>query len=326
MHASYIKYQTLLLLLFGTVVNAQNITIDNTKTPEQLVRDLFTTESCVEPLNVSITGWDFGNGEKSYAWFNSNSSGFPLGQGLIISTGRASSAVGPNTTLLSEGPTNWPGDSNLEQAIGESNTINATIVEFDFVSVTNYMSFNYIFSSEQYLSNPNSNQCNYSDGFALLIRKSTNFNYQNLGVVPETTIPVKVTTVRGPGTICPPANVEYFDAFNGSNHPTNYNGQTTIMNAEADIEPGVTYHVKLVIADQGNNLYDSAIFIGGNTFTNDYAMGDDRLIADGNPLCPGETLTISPDYTVPGTLGYTWYKDGNPIPGYINVSSPTYTI
>lgn len=320
------SYHALTMLMFSTILSAQNISIDNTKTAEELVRGLFSSESCVSPTNISISGWDFGNGQKSYAWFNANSSGFPLGQGLLISTGRASSAAGPNNTLLSEGPANWPGDADLERAIGASNTVNATIVEFDFVSVTNYISFNYIFSSEQYLSNPTLTQCSYSDGFALLIRKNTSSIYKNLGVVPGTTIPVKVTTVRGTGTICPPANSEYFDAYNGSNHPTNFNGQTRLMNAEADIDPGVSYHVKLVIADQRNGLYDSGIFIGANTFSNDYSMGDDHLIAHGNPLCQGETLTVTPDYTVPGTLGYTWLKNGVPIPGYINVSSPTYTI
>ncbi|ESU26274.1 hypothetical protein FLJC2902T_27540 [Flavobacterium limnosediminis JC2902] len=312
--------------MYSTLASAQYITIDNSKTPTQLVQDLFTAGSCVTPTNVTVSGWDFGGGEKSYAWFNSNSSGFPLANGLLISTGKASSAVGPNTTLLSEGPANWPGDSDLEQAIGENNTVNATVVEFDFVATTNYVSFNYIFSSEQYLSNPNPNQCNYSDGFSFLLRRNNSVINQNLGVIPGTNIPVKVTTVRGSGTNCPSANTDYFDAFNGSNHPTNFNGQTKLMIAEADIVPGESYHVKLVIADQGNNLYDSGIFIGGNSFNNDFAMGDDRLIADGNPLCPGETLTVSPDYTVPGTLSYTWLKNDIPIPGYVNVNSPVYTI
>lgn len=321
-----IYISTLFLLLLPLLASAQTISVDNSKTPTQLVQELFAGASCVIPTNITITGYDFGGGEKSFASFDSNSSGFPLEKGLLISTGRASSAIGPNSSLLSEGPSSWPGDNDLEMAINENNTINATVVEFDFVAVTNYMSFNYIFSSEQYLTNPSSNQCNYSDGFAFLLKEIGSPSNQNLAVVPGTTIPVKVTTVRGSGTICPAANAQYFDAFNGSNHPTNFNGQTKVMNAEADIIPGRSYHIKMVIADQGNNLYDSAIFIGGNSFNNDYAMGDDRLIADGNPLCPGETLTITPDYTVPGTLSYSWLKDGAPIPGYTNVSSPTYTI
>ncbi|CAM3526824.1 hypothetical protein FSS13T_20370 [Flavobacterium saliperosum S13] len=321
-----IHFSALFILLLSLSASAQTISVDNSKTPTQLVQELFAGGSCVVPTNITITGYDFGGGEKSFASFDSNGSGFPLQKGLLISTGRASSAIGPNSSLLSEGPSSWPGDNDLEMAINENNTINATIVEFDFVAVTNYMSFNYIFSSEQYLSNPSSNQCNYSDGFAFLLNEIGSPANQNLAVVPGTNIPVKVTTVRGSGTVCPAANAQYFDAFNGSNHPTNFNGQTRVMNAEADIIPGRSYHIKMVIADQGNNLYDSAIFIGGNSFNNDYAMGDDRLIADGNPLCPGETLTVTPDYTVPGTLSYSWLKDGAPIPGYTNVSSPTYTI
>jgi len=323
-------YKNLILfccfLLFPLGVTAQTISIDNSKTPVQLVQDLFTAGSCVQPTNITINGHDFGGGQKSFAAFSSNGSSFPLSSGLVISTGRANSAIGPNSSLLSEGPTSWAGDPDLEQAINENNTINATVVEFDFVAVTNYVSFNYIFSSEQYLSNPSSNQCNYSDGFAFLLKRVGTANYQNLAVVPDTNIPVKVTTVRGSGTICPPANIQYFDAFNGTNHPTNFNGQTKVMVAEADITPGATYHIKMVIADQGNNLYDSAIFIGGNTFNNDFSMGDDRLVANGNPLCPGETLTVAPDYTIPGTLSYTWYRNDVAIPGYINVSSPSYVV
>lgn len=85
-------------------------------------------------------------------------------------------------------------------------------------------------------------------------------------MVPGTNIPVKVNTVRGSGTICPPANQAYFDAFNDTNHPTNFNGQTKILKAESDVIPGETYHIKLVIADEGNHRFDSAIFLGGGSF------------------------------------------------------------
>nr|WP_294933865.1 T9SS type B sorting domain-containing protein [uncultured Flavobacterium sp.] len=324
---TYIKslIATTSLLFFTTIASAQYITIDNSKTPEQLIRDLIPANSCVQATNITISGWDFGGGEKSYASFDSNTSGFPLEKGLVITTGKATSAIGPNSFLLSEGPSSWPGDNDLEQAIGENNTINATAVEFDFIAVTNTMSFDYIFSSEQYLSNPSSNQCNYSDGFAFLLRENSATQYQNLAVVPGTNIPVKVTTVRGSGTICPPANTQYFDAFNGNAHPTNFNGQTKIMRAEATVIPGASYHIKMVIADQGNNLYDSAIFIGGDSFSNEIVLGEDHLIADGNPLCNGENLALTPDL-VPGASSYTWLQNNTPIPGYTNVSSPNYTI
>jgi gliding motility-associated-like protein len=229
--------------------------------------------------------------------------------------------VGPNSSLLSEGPTNWSGDPDLQQAINENNTINATVIEFDFLPFANKISFEYIFSSEQYLSNPNPNQCNFSDGFAFLLREASSTQYTNLAVVPGTTIPVKIPTVRGSGTICQPANEEFFDAFNGIEHPTNFNGQTKILKAESNVTPGVLYHIKLVIADQGNNLYDSAIFLGGGSFNVETDLGPNRLISTENPLCENETLQL--DATTPNATNYKWFRNNQLIVGEIN---PTFTV
>ncbi|MGX7668306.1 choice-of-anchor L domain-containing protein [Flavobacterium pedocola] len=312
-------------MLITYSASAQYITIDNSKNPTELVQSLFPAGSCIQPTNIRINGYDFGAGEKSFAAFDSNGSGFPLAKGLLISTGKASSAEGPNASLLSEGPTGWAGDSDLETAISETSTINATVVEFDFTAVTDYMSFDYIFSSEQYLSNPGANQCNYSDGFAFLLRQNSSTVYQNLAVIPGTSIPVKVTTVRAQTPNCPAANPGYFGGFNGTNHPTNFNGQTIVLKAEANIVPGASYHIKMVVADQGNNLYDSAIFIGGESFENEINIGTDRLFITNNPLCEGESLSITPT-PLPGALNFTWSKNGTPISGHINTSSPDYTI
>ena len=50
----------------------------------------------------------------------------------------------------------------IEYALNESNTHNATILEFDFTSVASQISFRHIFASEEYqATNPNS--FNYSD-------------------------------------------------------------------------------------------------------------------------------------------------------------------
>ncbi|MFN3640806.1 MAG: choice-of-anchor L domain-containing protein, partial [Flavobacterium sp.] len=239
-------------LFFGSIfsLKAQYIEVDDTYNAQQLVEDVLVNSPCAQVSNFTVNGWDYGNGNKSYGYFNRGSSNFPFEEGVLISSGRAVFAIGPNDSLQSEGPVEWGGDADLEQAIGESNTINATVLEFDFLPIANKMSFEYIFSSEQYLSNPNPNQCFFSDGFAFLLREANPpTGYENLAVVPGTNIPVKVTTVRGSGTICQPANEQFFDAFNGVEHPTNFNGQTVILKAEATVTPGVLYHLKLVVAD-----------------------------------------------------------------------------
>lgn len=306
----------LIFVILGTFysVNAQYIEVNDTYTAQQLVENVLINSPCAQVSNFTINGWEYSNGEKSYGYFNRGTSTFPFQEGVLITTGRAVSAIGPNDSLLSEGPVEWGGDPDLEAAIGEFNTINATVLEFDFLPIANKMSFEYIFSSEQYLSNPNPNQCFFSDGFAfLLCEVNPQTQYANLALVPGTNIPVKVTTVRGSGTICQPANTQYFDAFNGIEHPTNYNGQTVILKAEATVTPGVLYHLKLVVADQGNRLYDSGIFLGGGSFKVEIDLGPDRTVANQNPVCEGEIYTL--DASQPGNNSYQWFLNNNLIPG-----------
>ena len=313
---------TISVLLFALLIqfgNAQNISVDEGYTPQDLVEDVLINSTCANVFNVSVSGGNFATGEKSYGYFDGTGTTFPFQNGIILSTGKINNAPGPNGYLSDDGGgMGWNGDPDLNDALGLSNTFNATVLEFDFIPLGNRISFDYIFSSEQYLSSPSSNQCNYTDGFAFLLKRNGDISYQNLAVIPGTKTPVKVNTVRGPGTICPPANAAYFDAFNGTNHPTNFNGQTKVLKAESDVIPGQTYHIKLVIADEGNYRYDSAIFLGGGSFNFTIDIGDDRLIANGNPLCQGENLAVNA--TQVGATGYQWFQNTIAIPGATNAT------
>lgn len=314
--------KTLKIVLFGLFFqfgNAQYISVDEGYTAQDLVEDVLINSPCANVFNISVSGGNFATGEKSYGFFEASGTGFPFENGIILSTGKINNAPGPNSYLSDDGGSmGWDGDIDLNQALGLSNSFNATILEFDFIPLGNNISFDYIFSSEQYLTNPTSNQCNFTDGFVFLLKEASATTYDNLAVIPGTSTPVKVNTVRGPGTICPPANAAYFDAFNDTNHPTNYNGQTVVLTAQANVIPGTTYHIKLVIADEGNYRYDSAIFLGGGSFNFGINIGDDRLIATGNPLCPSETLVV--DATQTGATGYQWFQNNIALVGETNAT------
>ncbi|OYQ37324.1 hypothetical protein CHU92_08495 [Flavobacterium cyanobacteriorum] len=305
-HSVYLHL--LIALICSPRISAQFIQVDDNYTPQQLV-DALVSGSCAQVSNVSASGWAGGSGGPSFGYFTAGSSAFPFSNGIVLSTGFAASAPGPNSSLLSQGGSGWGGDSDLEVALGVSGTTNATILEFDFVPLTNRISFDYIFASEQYLTSINSpNQCNFTDGFAFLLKPAGSSGpYQNLALIPGTNIPVRVNTVRGAG-VCPPANEAYFGGFNPNNSPVNFNGQTVILTAEADVVAGTAYHIKLVVADQGNGLYDSAIFLGGGSFNATTDLGPDRLEALGNALCNGETLAL--DATNPAATNYLWYRNG----------------
>ena len=320
------RYFFFLIAVFSiTFSNAQSIIVDENYTPQQLVEDILINSGCASVTNVMVSGGNYTSGEKTYGYFNNNGSSFPITEGIILSTGKISNAPGPNTSLLDDGgDITWPGDSDLNVALNLSNSINATVLEFDFIPLGSQISFDFLLSSEQYLTNPSSNQCNFTDGFAFLLREVGSTNYQNLALVPGTNIPIKINTVRGSGTICPAANEQYFDAFNGTNYPTNFNGQTKVLTAQSSVTPGNQYHIKLVIADEGNYRYDSAIFLKAGSFNTTVNLGDDKTVALGNPLCENEL----PYTLATNTIGnHLWYLDGNLLPGETNatleITTPT---
>lgn len=318
------KYRLLLFIFIfyssvGTILS-QNIIVNDTYTAQQLVQNVLINSSCANVSNFTVSGGNFQTSEQSFGYFDSNSSGFPFANGIVLSTSRAISTQGPNSNLLSENASGWIGDADLEQALSISNTSNATVLEFDFIPLSSSISFDYIFASEEYHDTA---PCTYSDGFAFLLKEAGTSNaYQNLALIPNTTIPVKVTTVHPdiPGR-CPAQNEAYFGSYNGFNAPINFNGQTVIMTARGNVIPGTTYHIKLVIADETNPQYDSAIFLGGGSFSIGADLGPDHLIATNNPICFGETLSLNA--SIQGTNTYQWFKNGILLTGETN---PNYTV
>jgi gliding motility-associated-like protein len=302
----------IVILLFSLLNYAQNISVDSqTYTPQQLIENILIDSDCIENIIVTnVSGGDFNNSDQSYGYFNATGTSFPFESGIVLSTGRLQNVPGPNNSLSDDDATNWLGDTDLENALNESNTFNATILEFDFTSVASQISFRYIFASEEYQEN-NPNSCNFSDLFGFLIRPvSAQNQYENIALVPDTNIPVKATTVT-PGVqgSCPPQNETYFGNYNGTNAPINFNGQTAILTATANVIPNETYHVKLVIADEQNHRYDSAVFIEAGSFQLASDLGPSRLIATANAACEGEIITLN---AFQQDASYIWSKDGIP--------------
>jgi gliding motility-associated-like protein len=295
---------------------AQNIRVDaTTYTPQQLVEDILIDSGCISNVQITATtSGNFPDGDKSFGYFSANGSTFPFEKGIVMSTGKLTHVPGPNTTLSDDDAPSWNGDQDLETALNIRNTTNATIIEFDFVPNADNIRFRYLFASEEYQEG-DPNTCIYSDAFAFLI-KPIGGTYKNIALVPGTNTPVLVTTVHSgiPGS-CPPINETYFEGWNGPNVPINFNGQTKILIAETPVTVNQTYHIKLVIADEANYRYDSAVFLEGGSFNIAANLGPDRSFITNNPLCENESyiLDATPQGTTP--LGYKWYKDGILITG-----------
>ena len=308
-----------LSLIFINDAKAQYIYVDTSLNAQTLVDKFIGTQnaSCIAVSNVSVSGWNFGGNDLSYGYFDRNGSSFDIDEGIILSTGKALEATGPNGPLQSNYDSGWKGDSDLIYTLQQSglpydNILNATSLEFDFESLqSDRISFDYMFLSEEYrLSN-----CQYSDAFAFLIKKANTADpYQNIALVPGTNTPVTSLSING-ATNCP-SNIDYFGGFNGAQNSTNFNGQTKVLKAVTTVEKGVKYHIKLVIADHGDTrgLYDSAVFLKSGSFTGNINIGNNLTIGNSNPLCENTPYRIQP---VPAlndpAAKYSWFKDGQQI-------------
>jgi len=309
-------------LFLSSLCYSQYVTVDSqTYTPQELIEFVLLNSNCVPNSTfINVLGGNFNGTDESYGYFDASGTTFPFQNGVVLSTGRLQNVEGPNTSLSDDDAPNWNGDNDLETILNETNTHNATVLEFEFSTIADQINFRYIFASEEYQEN-NPNTCQYSDSFAFLIRNVNAQQYNNIAVIPNTQppIPVKVTTVHPDiPNGCTAQNEQYFGSWNGSNAPINFNGQTTVLTAVANVIPNETYHVKLVIADEQNYRYDSAVFLEGGSFSLGKDLGENRLFATNNPLCSNETLVL--DATMTGNNTYQWFRDNTLLIGETNAT------
>lgn len=291
-------------------------------TVEELIQDVLIDSECNQVFNITwSTGTDFGS-TNGIGYFEKNGSSWPFESGLIMTSGDVLNAPGPEDETISDGSFAWPGDADLENAIpglDPGDTNNASVIEFDFIPVIDNMSFDFIFAAEEY----GTFQCTFTDAFAFLLTDSNGVT-TNLAIVPGTVDPISVLTVRDEtyNGGCPSVNAEFFDNYygdpNGLNpliSPTDFRGHTVVMTAQADVIPNELYHIKLVVADDGDTLFDSAVFLAAGSFDiGDLDLGDDILLASGNANCEGDEVILDAG-DLPNNSTISWYQDGQLLAG-----------
>jgi gliding motility-associated-like protein len=319
-----------LLLLAVALGNAQSINVSTTShTVPQLVNNILINSPCVEATNVTWrTGANFGS-SNGIGYFTNTNPGFPMQSGVVMSTGDALNAQGPNSTMLSDGSPAWSGDATLEATLAAAGitmtSTNATVLEFDFTPISSHFNFDFVFASEEY----GNFQCQFSDAFAFLLTNMNTGVTTNLAVIPSSNTPISVVTIRDflYNSSCPSANSQYFGSFNGGSaaagSATNFNGQTVLMNASSSLIPNTPYHIKLVVADRSDLESDSAIFINSDSFNiGQDVLGLDLTVANATAICHGQNYTLTTDLN-PAEYTFTWTRNNAPISG---ATGPSITV
>lgn len=285
------------------------IDVDNTYTAQQLVEDVLISSDCLEISNISGTSVE---GFTGMAYFEKGFSNFHFESGIVLSTGNTDNLTA--MPFISSSDNGNAGDEDLAEVIvndGVELYDNASVLEFDFVPLIDEISFDFIFASNEY----GVFQCFWADAFAFILTDTSTGVITNLAVLPDTDIPVSVTTVRDNAYngACESQNEEFFDEFYGADNPLapfNMLGCTVPLTAQSSVVPGNVYHIKLVIADFGDDALDAAVFIDAGSFN--IGSPDNTIVeleaSNGNLLCNGESTTLS--IGLEGDYTFTWKKDG----------------
>ena len=285
--------------------------------PEELIKKVMISSSCssADTFTFKVHGAPSDLATKSYGYFKRpEGSTFPFEEGVILTTGSAFPAgntVNNNNVVSNENGDS--GDQDLEMALGQTNTLDATFIKFNFTPQVDAIDFRFIMASEEYGDNF---ECTYADSFAFLLREVGTTSYTNLAVLPDGT-PVSVRNINNADNCR--SNPEYFEGYGLANTNSNYGGRTKALIASSTVTPGVTYEIKLVVADQGDAAWDSAIFIEGGSFNLGGDLGSDRLIANGDPGCEGTDITLDANLSVTDAT-FEWFKDGTVIAGETNAT------
>lgn len=195
-----------------------------------------------------------------------------LDSGMVMSTGLATDAAGPNNDMAITTGFNGPGDNDLWLASGSGTALShdAAVLQFDFVPTGDSLSFRYVFASDEYLEYLGG-AINDVFGFFLSgpgISGPYSNNSTNIALVPGTSIPVTINNVNDVSN-----SAYYINNGDGTNAPFNsdaryiqYDGLTTVLTANASVICGETYHIKIAICDISDGIVDSGVFLEAGSF------------------------------------------------------------
>jgi len=260
----YLLLSTIICFLIQYRLAAQ-VSVTSGHTAQQLAQKLGGPG--VQIMNPTLNCASVANGI-----FTVTSSNLGLDSGIVLTSGKASSTngigVNGNEGALASTNNQTAGDAQLSTLAG-SGTHDACILEFDFIPKGDSIKFNYVFSSEEYV---NSTCGPYNDVFAFFISGPSITGQQNMALVPGTNIPVTINSINsgipGPnGDIAnclamgPGSPFTQYYVNNAGGTTITHNGFTKVLQAIHAVTPCNTYHLKMAIADAGNALYDSGVFL-----------------------------------------------------------------
>jgi gliding motility-associated-like protein len=233
------------------------LNVSTALTTQQLVQNVLVG-SGVTITNITYSGVPGSMGEFS----NGNTTNLGLDHGIIISTGlvNGNPAIGSAAMNFASTDNQTGADPQLQNLVTDP-VLDAAVLEFDFIPISDTLKFRYVFGSEEY---PEFVNAGYNDVFGFFVSGPNplggNYINNNIARIPGTTLPVSIDNVNG-------GSYSQYYVDNGTGTTIVYDGFTTVLTAWVKVVPCQQYHIKIAIGDVGDHVYDSGVFLEANSFS-----------------------------------------------------------
>jgi len=257
-------------------------------TPANLVTALLGPGVSVS--NITFTGANIAAGT-----FSGGTGIVGFESGILLSSGSISFVPGPNTQDSVSGVNAGIGDQALNGLIPGYTTYDACVLEFDFTCTgTQIIQFQYVFTSEEYNEWVNTS---FNDVFGFFL------NGTNIALIPGSTgTAVSINNLNCDNPFNPPGG-SYCNLFVNNRcadippgtfpcagvRNTEMDGLTVVLTATGTLNPGLN-HIKLAIADAGDQVLDSNVFIQGLSFVCGEPRGACCDTSGATPTCTNSVL------------------------------------
>lgn len=220
----------------------------------QVVNDFIL--SGVTATNVVYTG-----ANNSLGTFNNGGiTNLGMTDGLAMTTGTFGPdgvGIGSPVSMFASYMNGTAGDSLLNTLVSGSQTYDASVLEFDLVPAGNVLEFQYVFASEEY---PEFVASAFNDIFGFFIDgpnpSGGNYVAENIAQIPSGGGVVSINNVNAV------QNSSFFvDNQSLGGISIVFDGFTTVLVAQVYVSASSNYHLKMVVSDVSDGIYDSGIFM-----------------------------------------------------------------
>ena len=247
------KRQILFVSMLAFAGSASALVVTPTNDGGVLANAITGTGVTIDASTINYVG---GDGQAGL-FTDGLSSGIGIESGIILTSGLAGLAEGPNTATNATGEFDNPGDSDLSGLIGGSSTLDANILEFEFSTTSGDLFFEFVFASEEY-----NEYLDYIDPFGLFVDGT------NYALAPDGQ-PISVGNINcgDTGVDASGPNCDVFNNNAGAVYDIEYDGFTDVFTASILGLGAGTHTMKFAISDASDGILDSAVFIKAESFS-----------------------------------------------------------